>query len=129
MKAITKKELNQLAQQRFGEVASCEHQRTNPRGWYLLNGEETVFLGSNAEEAFQALEQLETSTSASASSTQSEDITPAEQFLEVLITTFPQTFFRDPQQVKPLQTYAHKAISTRFNFPSFSFIYSITQLL
>ena len=50
MKAITKKELNQLAQQRFGEAAHCEHQRSNPRGWYLLNSEETVFLGSNAEE-------------------------------------------------------------------------------
>ena len=116
MKAITKKELNQLAQQRFGEAARCEHQRSNPRGWYLLRGEETVFLGSNAEEAFQALEQLEASTSPGASPTpvQSEDITPAEQFLEVLITTFPQTFFRDPQQVKPLQTYAHKAIYKHF---------------
>jgi len=112
MKSITKKELNQLAQQRFGETASCEHQRSNPKGWYLLRGEETVFLGSNAEEAFQALEQLEISTppSASPTSDRSEDITPAEQFLEVLITTFPQAFFSDPQQVKPLQTYAHKAI-------------------
>jgi ProP effector len=31
-----------------------------------------------------------------------------------LITTFPQTFFRDPQQVKPLQTYAHQAIYKHF---------------
>lgn len=116
MKAITKKELNQLAQQRFGETASCEHQRSNPKGWYLLRGEEPVFLGNNAEEAFQALEQLAVSTppGTSPTPTQSEDITPAEQFLEVLITTFPQTFFNDPQQVKPIQTYAHKAIYKHF---------------
>ena len=43
MKAITKKELNQLAQQRFGETARCEHRQSDPSGWNLLDGEETIF--------------------------------------------------------------------------------------
>jgi len=70
-KRITKNDLNQLAQSRYGEDVYCEHVRSGKRGWYLHLATEKTFLGVNASEAFESLQMQEqvTATPASDAST------------------------------------------------------------
>ena len=58
-KRITKTDLNQLAQSRYGEDVYCEHVRSGKRGWYLHQGTSKNFIGVNALEAFQYLQTQE----------------------------------------------------------------------
>jgi len=58
-KRITKTDLNQLAQSRYGEDVYCEHVRSGKRGWYLHQGTSKNFIGVNANEAFQYLQTQE----------------------------------------------------------------------
>jgi ProP effector len=137
-KRITKIELNQLAKTCYGESAYCEHVRTGQRGWYLFLGNNQIFLGANANDALQTL-QISTqaaatnasttdgNTSASTASaghenkvaesvddkkpaTSGRNFLPPAEMLEILLDKFPQTFFREAENIKPVQKYIHKKI-------------------
>jgi ProP effector len=138
-KKITKVELNQLAKSGYGEDAYCEHVRTGQRGWYLYQGtaDTAIFLGANANEAFDALQsqELKTDDSTTTISPQSapgeeqethqvqsratkstgKSSTPPQEMLEILMEKFPNTFFRDPEKIKPIQKYIHKKIRRALN--------------
>lgn len=142
-KKITKTELNQLAKSGYGEDAYCEHVRTGQRGWYLYQGTAATptFLGTNANEAFDALQSQELGTTDPATTTASQPAPPPQsapveeqetvtqprpaksgkspispqEMLEILLEKFPNTFFSDPAQIKPVQKYIHKKIRRALN--------------
>ena len=112
-KRITKAELNQVAKHHYGTEAYCEHVRTGQRGWYLYQGEKQIFLGNNATDALQTLQQ--DTTSVPVESLQAHDpkerpfISP-QAMLEILFDKFPHTFFKEQEKIRPVQKYVHKKI-------------------
>lgn len=110
-KRITKSDLNQIATSLYEDESYCEHIRSGKPGWYLYKNSDTEpnFIGVNANEALEYLESQQTEISTSTSKTDVE-------ILELLFEKFPKTFFKESEQVRPLQKYIHKKIYKALNY-------------
>lgn len=105
-KRITKSDLNQIATSLYGDEAYCEYIRGNDKnGWYLYKDTEPNLIGSNVNEAMEWLESQPTVSS-------EKDVT----MLEFLFEKFPKTFFKEAENIRPLQKYIHKKIYKALNY-------------
>ncbi len=105
-KRITKSDLNKIATSLYGDEAYCEYIRgSGKHGWYLYKDTEPNFIGTNVNEAIEWLESQQTVT-----------VKKDVAMLEFLFEKFPKTFFKEPENIRPLQKYIHKKIYKTLNY-------------
>jgi ProP effector len=106
-KRIAKSDLNQIATSLYGDEAYCEYIRgSGKHGWYLYKDTEPNFIGTNVNEAMEWLESQQQTVSVQ------KDVT----MLEFLFEKFPKTFFKEAENIRPLQKYIHKKIYKALNY-------------
>ncbi|WP_083234177.1 ProQ/FINO family protein [Candidatus Marithrix sp. Canyon 246] len=111
-KRITKSDLNEIATSLYGDEAYCEYVRSSGKhGWYLNKDTEPNLIGNNVNEAMEWLESQPTVCSEKTDS-EKKDVT----MLEFLFEKFPKTFFKEAENIRPLQKYIHKKIYKALNY-------------